>query len=65
MNEYTFSFNTTKINELESVLWNRGLLCFDKMSEVNVRTMPKQGKKQEQKASCLVQGPVLTVPYIE
>lgn len=45
MNEYTFSFNTTKIDELESILWNRGFLCFDKKSEVNVRTIPKQGKK--------------------
>lgn len=52
MNEYTFSFDTTKIDELESALWNRGLLCFDKESEVDVKPIPKQGKtKRTEKVS--------------
>ena len=46
MNEYTFMFDITKIDELESVLWNRGFLCFDKESEVNVKPMPGTGSKK-------------------
>lgn len=45
MEVYTFSFDITKIDELENVLWNRGFLCFDKESEVNVK--PKQGSKKK------------------
>lgn len=45
MEEYTFSFDITKIDELESVLWNRGFLCFDKEFEVNVKPVPRSGKK--------------------
>lgn len=49
MSEYTFSFDITKIDELENVLWNRGFLCFDKESEVNVKLMPGSGKKRIEK----------------
>ncbi len=47
MSEYTFSFDITKIDELENVLWNRGFLCFDKESEVKVKLMPGSGKKRK------------------
>lgn len=46
MELYTFSFDITKIDELESVLWNRGFLCFDKESEVNVKPIPMSGKNK-------------------
>lgn len=46
MKSYTFSFDITKIDELESVLWNRGFLCFDKESEVNVKPIPMPGKNK-------------------
>lgn len=46
MGEYTFSFDTTKIQELERALWNRGFLCFDKESEVKVIPMQGTGKKK-------------------
>lgn len=45
MERYTFSFDVSKIKELESVLWNRGFLCFNKESEVDVKSVPKPGKK--------------------
>lgn len=46
MEVYTFSFDITKIDKLEIALLNRGFLCFDKESEVDVKPIPKSGKNK-------------------
>lgn len=49
MKEYVFSFDMSKIEDLEMSLWNRGFLCFDKESGVNVCPNPnnKQNRRSE------------------
>ena len=50
MMEYTFAFDTTKIKELESALYNRGFLCMDKEAGVKVKALTNQGKNGRTKS---------------